>query len=119
MRQLCGYTIVATNRRAIVATFEPASDFLSRQRIQQLSRQLSRLWNWLNYSAHDSRRDSAHYRACSFSIVKPGVKVITIEPSADALSVEEVVTLFSAVFGQICGLREVSVKPQELVEIPF
>jgi hypothetical protein len=32
---------------------------------------------------------------------------------------EEVVTLFSAVFGQICGLREVSVKPQELVEIPF
>ena len=28
-------------------------------------------------------------------MVKPSVKVITIEPSADALSVEEVVKLFS------------------------
>jgi hypothetical protein len=55
--------------------------------------QLRRLWNWLNYSAHDFRRDSAHYMACSFSIVKPGAKVITIEPSADALSVEESLTL--------------------------
>jgi hypothetical protein len=41
----------------------------------------------------------------SFSIVKAGVKVITIEPSADALSVEEVVTLFSTAFEQICGLK--------------
>jgi hypothetical protein len=32
---------------------------------------------------------------CSKIIVKPSVKVITIEPSADALSVEEVVKLFS------------------------
>jgi hypothetical protein len=40
----------------------------------------------LNYSAHDFRRISAHYRDCSFSIVKPSVKVITIETSADALS---------------------------------
>jgi len=32
---------------------------------------------------------------CSKIIVKPGVKVITIEPSADALSMEEVVKLFS------------------------
>jgi hypothetical protein len=44
----------------------------------------------LQYSAHDFRRDSAHYRACSFSIVKPGVKVITIEPSEDASSIKEV-----------------------------
>jgi hypothetical protein len=61
----------------------------------------------LNYSAHDSRRDSAHYRACSFSIVKPGVKVITIEPSADALSMEEVVKLFRTAFGQVCALKVV------------
>ena len=43
--------------------------------------------------------------ACSISIVKPSVKVITIEPSADALSVEEVVKLFSTAFEQICGLK--------------
>jgi len=42
---------------------------------------------------------------CSKIIVKPGVKVITIEPSADALSVEEVVKLFSTAFEQICGLK--------------
>ena len=40
-------------------------------------------------------------------IVKPGVKVITIEPSADASSVKEVVRLFSMAFEQICGLQEV------------
>jgi hypothetical protein len=61
----------------------------------------------LNYGAHDFRRDSAHYRACSFSIVKPSVKVITIEPSADALSAGEVVKLFSMAFEQTCALKEV------------
>jgi hypothetical protein len=44
---------------------------------------------------------------CSKIIVKPGVKVITIEPSADALSVEEVVKLFSMAFEQVCALKEV------------
>jgi len=61
----------------------------------------------LNYSARDSRRDSAHYRACSFSIVKPRVKVITIEPSADASSVKEAVRLFSMAFAQVCALTVV------------
>ena len=43
-------------------------------------------------------------RACS--IVKVSrAKVITIEPSADALSVEEVVRLFSAAFEQTCALK--------------
>jgi hypothetical protein len=44
---------------------------------------------------------------CSKIIVKPGVKVITIEPSADALSVEEVVKLFCTVFKQFCALKVV------------
>jgi hypothetical protein len=44
---------------------------------------------------------------CSFSIVKPGAKVITIEPSAYALSMEEVVRLLSIVFGQISALKVV------------
>jgi hypothetical protein len=65
------------------------------------------LWIWLNHSAHDFRRDVAHPRACSFSIVKPGTKVITIEPSADALSVEEVVRLFSLAFERVCAFEEV------------
>jgi hypothetical protein len=39
--------------------------------------------------------------------VKPGAKVITIEPSAHALSVEEVVKLFSTAFEQVCALRVV------------
>ena len=59
----------------------------------------------LNYSARDSRRDSAHYRACGFSIVKPRVKVITIEPSADASSVKEAVRLFRTAFEQTCALK--------------
>jgi hypothetical protein len=44
---------------------------------------------------------------CSKIIVKPGVKVITIEPSADALSVEEVDKLFSMAIEQVCALKEV------------
>jgi hypothetical protein len=40
-------------------------------------------------------------------IVKPGAKVITIESSASALSVEEVDELFSAAFAQACALKEV------------
>jgi hypothetical protein len=39
--------------------------------------------------------------------VKPGAKVITIEPSADASSVKEAVRLFSTAFEQICGLSVV------------
>ena len=66
-----------------------------KQPVKLLFKQLNRLWTWLNYSAHDFRCDGAHYRACSFSIVKPVVKVITIQLSADALSMEEVVKLFS------------------------
>jgi hypothetical protein len=44
---------------------------------------------------------------CSKIIVKPGVKVITIEPSADALSMAEVDKLFSMAFEQVCALKEV------------
>ena len=40
----------------------------------------------------------------NISIVKPGAKVITIEPSADALSVGEVDKLFSAAFEQSIAL---------------
>ena len=43
--------------------------------------------------------------ACSFSIVKPGAKIITIEPAQNALSVEEVVKLFSRAFEQTCALK--------------
>jgi hypothetical protein len=76
MKQLELDFLVATNRAAIVATIEPVWNriLLSRQKIQQLSRQLSALLMLCG---------------CSKIIVKPGVKVITIEPSADALSVEE------------------------------
>ena len=56
------------------------SILLSRRKLQRLSRQLSVLLMLCG---------------CSKIIVKPGVKVITIEPSADALSMEEVVKLFS------------------------
>jgi hypothetical protein len=38
---------------------------------------------------------------CSKIIVKPSVKVITIEPSADALSVEEVDKLLFSVLAQL------------------
>jgi len=44
---------------------------------------------------------------CTIVITKPGVKVITIEPSQDALSMESVVKLFSTAFKQICRLHEV------------
>jgi hypothetical protein len=37
---------------------------------------------------------------CIKIIVKPGVKVITVEPAADALSVEEIYKLFSTAFEQ-------------------
>jgi hypothetical protein len=43
----------------------------------------------------------------SISIVKLGVKVITIEPSADALSVEQVYKLFSMAFARVCALKVV------------
>ena len=35
--------------------------------------------------------------------VKPGAKVITIEPAQSALTTEGVVVLFSAAFGQVCA----------------
>jgi len=62
--------LVATNRAAIVATIEPVWNrvLLSRQRILQLPRQLSALLMLCS---------------CSKIIVKPSVKVITVEPSAD------------------------------------
>jgi len=44
---------------------------------------------------------------CSIVIVRPCVKVITIEPSADALSMGEVVKFLSMVFGQISALQVV------------
>jgi hypothetical protein len=43
----------------------------------------------------------------NISIVKPSAKVITIEPSADALSVEEAVKLFSRAFEQTCAFKVV------------
>jgi len=94
MKQLKLDFLVATNRAAIVATIEPAWNriLLSRQKIQQLSRQLSALLMLCG---------------CSKIIVKPVVKVITIEPSADALSMEEVVKLFSMAFEQVCALKVV------------
>jgi len=67
------YSFVQTKNSAIVQTIDPSVD--------------------LNYSAHFSRGFSAHYRACSIVKVKSGVKVITIEPSASALSVEGSLTL--------------------------
>jgi hypothetical protein len=39
--------------------------------------------------------------------VKPGAKVITIEPARNALVIEWVVELFSMAFGQICALKVV------------
>jgi len=57
MKELKLDFLVATNRTAIVATFEQAWNRIV------LSRQSSRLWVWLNYSAHDFRRDSAPYGA--------------------------------------------------------
>ena len=50
---------------------------------------------------------------CRKIIVKPGVKVITIEQSADALSVEEVHKVFSMAFERVCALKEVQ-RPQAL-----
>ena len=44
---------------------------------------------------------------CSKIIVKPSVKVITIEPAQNALSMEEVVKLFSTAFKQVCALKVV------------
>jgi len=44
---------------------------------------------------------------CTIVITKPGVKVITIEPSQDDLSMESVVNLFSMAFKQVCRLPEV------------
>jgi len=65
-KQLSLDFLVATNRTAIVATIEPVWNriLLFKQKILQLFKQLSRLWNWLNYSAHDSRRNSAPYGVC-------------------------------------------------------
>jgi hypothetical protein len=47
-------------------------------------------------------------------IVKPGAKVITIEPAQNALSVEDVV-LLSAAFGQACALKEVQPIPLQRI----
>ena len=44
---------------------------------------------------------------CTIVSAKPSAIVSTIEPSEDALSMEEVVKLFSTAFKQICGLHEV------------
>ena len=43
---------------------------------------------------------------CRKIIVKLAVKVITIEPSADALSVEWVVELFAVAFEQVLVVEE-------------
>jgi hypothetical protein len=40
--------------------------------------------------------------------VKPGAKVITIEPAQDAITTEWAVGLFSTAFEQVCGLQEVN-----------
>jgi hypothetical protein len=81
--------LVATNRTVIVATMVPGWNrvLLSRQGILRLPRQL---------------RAFLMLCGCRKIIVKPGGKVITIEPSSDALSVEWVVRLFSAAFVQVC-----------------
>jgi hypothetical protein len=39
--------------------------------------------------------------------VKPGGKVMTIEPAKNALSMEQAVKLFGTAFGQICALKQV------------
>jgi hypothetical protein len=39
--------------------------------------------------------------------VKPGAKVITIEPAQHALTIERVVKLFSAAFERVCALKAV------------
>jgi len=39
--------------------------------------------------------------------VKPGAKVITIEPAQNALTIEWVVRLFSVAFGRVCALKVV------------
>ena len=39
--------------------------------------------------------------------VKPGAKVITIEPAQNALAIEWVVELFAVAFGRVCALRVV------------
>jgi hypothetical protein len=53
---------------------------------------------------------------CGFSFVQTirGSFVQQIELSADALSVEEVVKLFSMAFAQVCALKEVQ-RPQAFV----
>jgi hypothetical protein len=77
MKRLKLDSVVATSYTAMVETFEPLGIvFFCPNNEPSL--------DWLNHSAHDFRRDSAHYRACSFSIVKPGVQVITIEPDSDS-----------------------------------
>jgi len=53
----------------------------------------------------------------SIVITKPGAKVITIEPSQDALSMESVVKLFSTAFKQICGLTEVDKLVRETLSL--
>ena len=44
---------------------------------------------------------------CSKIIVKPGAKVITIEPAQNASTIEWVVELFSMASGLVCALRAV------------
>ena len=73
MKRLCGCTIVAAVRMAIVETMVPAWNriLLFKQCVILLFNKLSALLMLCG---------------CSKIIVKPGVKVITIEPSADGLS---------------------------------
>jgi hypothetical protein len=47
-------------------------------------------------------------------IVKPGVKVMTIEPAQNALSMEDVV-LLSAAFAQACALKKAQPIPLQRI----
>jgi hypothetical protein len=51
--------------------------------------------------------------------VKPGAKVITIEPAQNALTMERVVKLFTTAFEQICALKEIDKFALERFRIVF
>jgi hypothetical protein len=51
--------------------------------------------------------------------VKPGAKVITIEPAQNALTMERVVKLFTTAFEQICELKEIDKFALERFRIVF
>jgi len=90
---------VVAGQKAFVETIEPASDALSWR--SDGDRLLGRTFHSITKQFYGN-----------ISIVKPSAKVITIEPSADALSMGEVVRLFSGAFEQICGLSVVDKLPE-------